>query len=1226
MGNTQSTANANGVATIIEDFPRYGYPYNYQGCYKQDSLTADYTLLNKPNEELSSLGCIFYCQDNLQQEYATCFINTANECWGSHTTDMSNIGTEVDDSLCTAQCTGSTQDMSCGGPDGAVLVYSTAAVPVDSKSSTAASDSSSTISTTSTSSAVTPAETTPAEDTTPQISQAIDGYTYSGCYTDAFTPDGLSSLGRGFQTADACVEACAEAGAAACHVHIEWCYSSSGTDYPSSFPTALSNSYCSEPCYEDAEQSCGADSGRLYYVLGDAYITTSAASGPSSTATDVSSTASSDSSSATSGASSDSVAATSTTNSAATASSPAASDPTATIVTHSGDWSYKKCVHPNTYINPLALGETTSVEACLDLCSTSRYVDAVSDEAYITCFVTGTGTCAAATMQWEDAIREGYKIGDEDCVGSPCAGDVGESCGGSAGQLVYALPEATTTTTTSSATATSEAASSTPTATPVEASGKVTSDPDWNYVGCYTDSVSARTLVNGLGSQDWTAQNCLSLAAAAGYRYAGIIYGGECWGANEITTGIEQDASACTWRCANNEEGDATTCGGEAGLDVYETTLPVSTTTTTSATASPSSAAPAKESKAGWTYAGCFSDLRDARSVPNHLDTSPWTAETCLTAAQDAGYQVAGIIYGGECWGAYSVASTAVSLDADQCQWKCNNDETTYCGGESALDVYVFDLATKFVADKEWSYTGCYTDSISARTLPHGLGSQHWDIQTCLDLATAAEFKYAGIIYGGECWGANEIASTGTVQSLSKCNWDCNDARGVETCGGEAGLDVYQDYLSSLPPELLTKIFKLAYEGNITTTGALSRTLLPYPRAEKLKEVKVETPGQLVKLANVSKKSTESHLGVHVKRVAAHCTGTTVDKDCVELLFSSFTALHGFTLFVTKRDVAETVLSIAMTHSGSSISAVSLTIYGQDGVKSSSPIWQQLSSFRASTLRLNLAVNGRGLEPSAASLISLPHVKNLSLVCDAVSSPFIALILLPLLPASLSSLSFVTPFYFEGYMIGTLIDHFLPRCARLKHLHLGEGTFDNGKLAANLRALASLSSLSFGPGTRFDAWSFSSLVCGPQRHPSLKHLILDSVPAGKRGWSFKTTGRLHPEHGKNPYHVAPGWKAPPYDSEANGGEFTASGIKELVFDCKRGGVAVDGTAIKGAHVYHDWLEEVQACMLAYAASKRYSPAVFREVETKLNELMDREHVGSLLEGVMEEMEFFDEEY
>ncbi|GAA5866781.1 hypothetical protein JCM8547_003562 [Rhodosporidiobolus lusitaniae] len=778
---TTSTATSTTATTTTTTAPTatptifyHNNGLTYSGCYPDTFTPAGLTLLGTGYSGASA--CIEDCG---YADVAFCIVQ-ADACYSAPGADYAQFPSALNDSECKEACPEDGPE-ACGGETARLFYKSDDFVPPTSTASDASA----------TSSATSPAETTPVEDTTPKISQAIDGYTYSGCYTDAFTPDGLSSLGRGFQTADACVAACAEAGAAACHVHIEWCYSSSGIDY-ASFPTALSDSYCSEACYGDAEQSCGADSGRLYYVLANPSTATSAASGASSTATDISSSASSDSSSVTSDASSsDSITATSTTDSATSTSSSIASAPTATIVMQSDDWSYKKCVHPNTYINPLTLGETTTVEACLDLCSTSRYVDAVSNQAYITCFVTGTGACAAATMQWEDAIREGYKIGDEDCVGSPCAGDAGESCGGSAGQLVYALPEATTTTTTTLTTPTSDAASSTSTTAPVNASGKVV-DPDWNYVGCYTDSTAARTLVNGLGSQDWTATNCLSLAAAAGYRYVGIIYGGECWGANEITTGVEQDASACNWRCANNEEGDETTCGGEAGLDLYETTLPIPTTTTTSAAASASSSAPTKASSAGWTYAGCFSDLREARSVENHLDTSPWTVETCLNAAQAAGYQVAGIIYGGECWGANSVASTAVALDADQCQWKCNNDENTYCGGESALDVYVFDLATKFVADKEWSYTGCYTDSISARTLPHGLGSQHWDIQTCLDLAAAAEYKYAGIIYGGECWGANKIAPTGTAQSLDKCNWDCNDARGVETCGGEAGLDVYQ--------------------------------------------------------------------------------------------------------------------------------------------------------------------------------------------------------------------------------------------------------------------------------------------------------------------------------------------------------------------------------------------------------------------------------------------------
>ncbi|GAA5869605.1 hypothetical protein JCM8547_005084 [Rhodosporidiobolus lusitaniae] len=353
--------------------------------------------------------------------------------------------------------------------------------------------------------------------------------------------------------------------------------------------------------------------------------------------------------------------------------------------------------------------------------------------------------------------------------------------------------ESTATSTTETSSSSTETSSSTATAIPTSTKF---SSVDWNYVGCYTDSVSSRTLLNGLGSSTWTAENCLSLATAKGYKYAGVIYGGECWGANEISpSGSVQDDSACNWLCADRskEEGAANvtlTCGGEAGLDVYESTLPTSTSTVPTEAPSATAAAPTKAKNADWDYAGCWSDLQNARSLQNHLDTAPRTAETYLTAAANAGYPVTGIISGGECWGGDALKSFATVEPASKCEWTCNNDENTYCGGASSLDVYI--VKEKLLDNPDWIYTGCYTDSISARTLVDGLGSTHWDIQTCLDLAAGEDYQYAGIIYGGECWGANEIASTGKKQPVSECMWDCNDARGTETCGGEKGLDVYQ--------------------------------------------------------------------------------------------------------------------------------------------------------------------------------------------------------------------------------------------------------------------------------------------------------------------------------------------------------------------------------------------------------------------------------------------------
>jgi glucan 1,3-beta-glucosidase len=54
----------------------------------------------------------------------------------------------------------------------------------------------------------------------------------------------------------------------------------------------------------------------------------------------------------------------------------------------------------------------------------------------------------------------------------------------------------------------------------------------WNYRGCYTDSVSARTLgitmqVPG-GAAAMSVEACLTVCQAAGYALAGVEYSGEC--------------------------------------------------------------------------------------------------------------------------------------------------------------------------------------------------------------------------------------------------------------------------------------------------------------------------------------------------------------------------------------------------------------------------------------------------------------------------------------------------------------------------------------------------------------------------------------------------------------------------------------------------------------------------------------------------------------------------
>jgi hypothetical protein len=69
------------------------------------------------------------------------------------------------------------------------------------------------------------------------------------------------------------------------------------------------------------------------------------------------------------------------------------------------------------------------------------------------------------------------------------------------------------------------ATSSSPSASATKAVG-------WYDLGCYTDSVGARTLRYGLqvsgGDNNMTVENCQAACLAAKYSFAGVEYAGQC--------------------------------------------------------------------------------------------------------------------------------------------------------------------------------------------------------------------------------------------------------------------------------------------------------------------------------------------------------------------------------------------------------------------------------------------------------------------------------------------------------------------------------------------------------------------------------------------------------------------------------------------------------------------------------------------------------------------------
>ncbi|GAA5866763.1 hypothetical protein JCM8547_003556 [Rhodosporidiobolus lusitaniae] len=377
-----------------------------------------------------------------------------------------------------------------------------------------------------------------------------------------------------------------------------------------------------------------------------------------------------------------------------------------------------------------------------------------------------------------------------------------------------------------------------------------------------------------------------------------------------------------------------------------------------------------------------------------------------------------------------------------------------------------------------------------------------------------------------------------------------------------------KDYLSSLPPGLLTEIFKLAYEGDSTTTGALSRTLLHYHRAEKFKRVTVKTPSQVKKLAKRLRKRSERYLGrIHYRRQRLHLK--TVASFALKYASSTLSTLHlVFDLNEMRLDFsAHTDDEDYFSFPLQPLSRVSdLTIIHPFFEKFPvAPIVKACSALRTLTFR--------GTDEECDFWDNLEDAR------FAITPTFTSLFLET--PAS-GYYGFCAP-----------VDEVVADYSNLERLHLGNNTFHFGFLLHNLSKLPSLSFLSLGPGAKFLAEGFSTSSL-----PSLKRLVINSVETGKRGWSMKQHGRLH--------------KQPMRDV------LTSDGVVLLVKECQKRGISVGGTAVEGARVFQDWLDEVDECLALYSAEIRFSQAVNDEITGKIGQLFGPEYLEAwVIEHEME---------
>ncbi|KAJ7050010.1 hypothetical protein C8F01DRAFT_1068250, partial [Mycena amicta] len=362
----------------------------------------------------------------------------------------------------------------------------------------------------------------------------------------------------------------------------------------------------------------------------------------------------------------------------------------------------------------------------------------------------------------------------------PCTGDASTTCGGGFRLSVYTVPAVARRTVPRDIRPSPSLEKRTCPGTPAP---------------CYVDSCDNPSLpFLSSKSSTQTIPGCIAECGAANYSLAGLSWADECFCGNELggTAASERLAipqTECNLPCA----GDAgTICGGGFRLSLY----PVP------ALAKPSPA----------PSATCYVDSCDKPSLPFlSSKTANQTVSGCITQCGAAGFKVAGLSWGDECFcgndlggtAALNVPGSGVAIPQTECNLPCTGDASSICGGGFRLSVY--DVPASSIKKRTalsnirpslekrtcpGAPAPCYVDSCDNPSLPFlSSKSPLQTVPRCIAECAAANFKLAGLSWADECFCGNELGGTaalnvpgsGLAIPQTECNLPCA-GDGSSTC------------------------------------------------------------------------------------------------------------------------------------------------------------------------------------------------------------------------------------------------------------------------------------------------------------------------------------------------------------------------------------------------------------------------------------------------------------
>ncbi|KAF5325136.1 hypothetical protein D9619_009968 [Psilocybe cf. subviscida] len=186
------------------------------------------------------------------------------------------------------------------------------------------------------------------------------------------------------------------------------------------------------------------------------------------------------------------------------------------------------------------------------------------------------------------------------------------------------------------------------------------SNAGWSSVGCFTDQAPERTLITAATTDPagMTIEKCASFCMPLGFQFAGVEFGRECYCDNIIESTGAPATDGCNMPCAGDSN---EICGGANRVNIYNQDV----------------------------VNGSANALSHRMVIPGGT-----TLELCTSYCQAAGFPVAGVELGHECWCDSYMLLAAKAPDSD-CNVACQGpDISQSCGAVSRLAVYTDSSVT----------------------------------------------------------------------------------------------------------------------------------------------------------------------------------------------------------------------------------------------------------------------------------------------------------------------------------------------------------------------------------------------------------------------------------------------------------------------------------------------------------------------------------------------------